>query len=310
MSQAKVSNKPHDEHIEQFLDRLWLQQGVSQHTLSAYRSDLQQLLKFLLHHTACQRLLDAETQHLQDYLLWRRQQGLSPRSTARLLSASKKFYRFALQQLGLQHDPCAQLQRPKQAASIPHSLTESEVEALLQAPDVDTAIGLRDRAMLEVLYASGLRVSELVQLSLSQLSLQQGLVRVIGKGNKERLVPLGEESLDWLERYLKHGRAALHDGAGDWVFVSGRAKQRQSAGMTRQAFWYRIKAYAQQADIRSHLSPHTLRHAFATHLLNHGADLRVLQMLLGHSDLSTTQIYTHVARERLQQLHSQHHPRA
>ncbi|HET8816462.1 MAG TPA: site-specific tyrosine recombinase XerD [Pseudidiomarina sp.] len=293
-----------DEQISAFLDRLWLQQGVSKHTSSAYQSDLRQFQKFLTLHKRPD-LVAVTTEDIEDYLLWRRQQGLSPRSTSRSLSALKKFYQFARTQQWCATDPTARLQRPKQPQSIPHSLSEAEVEALLNAPNPEDSIELRDRAMLEVLYATGLRVTELTQLTTDQISLQQELVRVVGKGNKERLVPLGEEALHWVQNYLRSARHALHQKPGDWLFITNRG-----GPLTRQAFWYRIKLYAQRADIRSHLSPHTLRHAFATHLLNHGADLRVLQMLLGHSDLSTTQIYTYVARERLQQLHAQHHPRA
>ncbi|MDX1704879.1 site-specific tyrosine recombinase XerD [Pseudidiomarina sp.] len=293
-----------DEIISGFLDRLWLKQGVSKNTSAAYQNDLRSFQDYLSRQKSSD-LLAVNVNDLEDYLLWRRQQGLSPRSTARALSALKKFYHYARTENLCSSDPTARLLRPKQPQSIPHSLSESEVNALLDAPDTEDPLQLRDRAMLEVLYATGLRVTELVQLTLSQVSLQQELVRVIGKGNKERLVPLGEEAMDWLQRYLKEARRELHEQPGDWVFVT-----RRGGPLTRQAFWHRIKFYAGQADIRSHLSPHTLRHAFATHLLNHGADLRVLQMLLGHSDLSTTQIYTHVARERLQQLHATHHPRA
>lgn len=293
-----------DEEITRFVERLWLKQGISQHTSSAYQTDLRSFQKFL----SCfqsNTLLTAQQQDLERYLLWRRQQGLSPRSTSRALSALKKFYQYAIAERLIGQDPTAQLKRPKQPQSIPHSLSEAEVEALLDAQDVTDPVQLRDKAMLELLYATGLRVTELVQLTVDQVHLQQELVRVIGKGNKERLVPLGEEALDWLQRYFAEARQVLHAQPGNWVFVT-----RRGGPLTRQAFWHRIRYYAQQADIRSHLSPHTLRHAFATHLLNHGADLRVLQMLLGHSDLSTTQIYTHVARERLQQLHATHHPRA
>lgn len=292
------------EQIDRFVERLWLRDGVSDHTSAAYRSDLCQLQLFL---QAQQRpsLSESQVEDLEAYLLHRRQQGFSPRSTSRALSAVKKFFRFARQELGVTHDPTQHLQRPKQPQALPHSLSEVEVEALLAAPDVQLPLELRDRAMLEVLYATGLRVTELVQLRLSQLSISQELVRVIGKGNKERLVPLGEEALTWVSEYLGSARSALHQHDSDWVFITQRG-----GPLTRQAFWYRLKHYAQRAGIDSHLSPHTLRHAFATHLLNHGADLRVLQMLLGHSDLSTTQIYTHVARERLQQLHQQFHPRA
>lgn len=296
----------HAEIIAIFLDRLWLKQGVSPNTSSAYATDLKKFLQFLLAHRGdTAELLSATTSDIEDYLLWRRQQGLSPRSTARALSALKKFYTYAVQERLCHDDPTARLRQPKQPQALPHSLAETEVEALLDAPDTSDPVQLRDRAMLEVLYATGLRVTELTQLTYSQISLQQELVRVIGKGNKERLVPLGETALEWLQRYNKEARAQLSKLPSDFVFIT-----RRGGPLTRQAFWHRIKLYAQQADIRSHLSPHTLRHAFATHLLNHGADLRVLQMLLGHSDLSTTQIYTHVARERLQQLHAVHHPRA
>ena len=284
------------------IEHLWLHQGVSHNTQASYRSDLRRYCDYLSQQQ--HRLLDTTTGGLQDYLLWRRSQGLSPRSTSRFLSAMKKFCQFAIKQNWLSHDPSATLKRPKLPQAIPHSLSEEDVEALLDAPDTDTELGLRDRTMLEVLYASGLRVTELIRLQLEQISLKQGLVRIIGKGDKERLVPLGEEALDWLQRYLQYGRPALSDKSSPWIFITQRGTL-----LTRQAFWYRIKHYADRAGIRAHLSPHTLRHAFATHLLNHGADLRVLQMLLGHSDLSTTQIYTQVARERLQSLHAQHHPR-
>ncbi|KFZ31721.1 hypothetical protein IDSA_03255 [Pseudidiomarina salinarum] len=301
---ATVVSAEIDEIISGFLDRLWLKQGVSKNTSAAYQNDLRSFQDYLTRQKSSD-LLAVTAGDLEDYLLWRRQQGLSPRSTARALSALKKFYQYARTENLCASDPTARLLRPKQPQAIPHSLSESEVNALLEAPDTEDPIHLRDRAMLEVLYATGLRVTELVHLTMSQVSLQQELVRVVGKGNKERLVPLGEEAMDWLQRYLREARRAIHQQPGDWVFVT-----RRGGPLTRQAFWHRIKFYAGQADIRSHLSPHTLRHAFATHLLNHGADLRVLQMLLGHSDLSTTQIYTHVARERLQQLHATHHPRA
>ena len=291
-----------EERIDAFTEHLWLHHGASENTQAAYRSDLRRFCEYLLPNKI--PLLEVDELTLQDYLLWRRTQGLSPRSTSRFLSSAKKFFQFAVKQQWVSHNPTAKLKRPKLPQSIPHSLSEADVESLLQAPEVDTAIGLRDRTMLEVLYATGLRVTELVRLQYDQVSRQQGLVRVVGKGDKERLVPLGEEALEWLERYLKHGRTALTDKQSPWVFVTKRGSL-----LTRQAFWYRLRHYAETAGIYAHLSPHTLRHAFATHLLNHGADLRVLQLLLGHSDLSTTQIYTQVARERLQALHAQHHPR-
>lgn len=294
------------EIIAAFLERLWLKQGVSKHTSSAYGTDLKKFLSYLLSVDAGEvDLLAVYPEQIEDYLLWRRQQGLSPRSTARAVSALKKFYTYAVTERLCSNNPTERLHQPKQTQAIPHSLAEVEVEALLNAPDESDPVQLRDRAMLELLYATGLRVSELTLLTHEQISLQQELVRVVGKGNKERLVPLGETALEWLLRYENEARPLLSEAQSDYVFIT-----RRGGPLSRQAFWYRIKYYAKVADIRSHLSPHTLRHAFATHLLNHGADLRVLQMLLGHSDLSTTQIYTHVARERLQQLHAQHHPRA
>ena len=289
--------------IELFLDSLWVERGASDHTLTAYGSDLKALATALV--AGGKGLRSADRSDLLDYLATRVQQGAKPRTTARLLSSQRRFYRFLLREGRIQEDPTAQIEAPKLGRPLPKSLTEEDVEALLAAPDTADPLGLRDRAMLELLYASGLRVSELVGLKLGEVSLGQGVVRVFGKGGKERLVPMGEECLEWLQRYLDEGRSALLAGRmAEAVFVT-----RRGGPMTRQAFWYLIKRYSRQAGIKSELSPHTLRHAFATHLLNHGADLRVLQMLLGHSDLSTTQIYTHVARERLKSLHAAHHPR-
>lgn len=289
--------------IDQFLDNLWVERGVSDHTLKAYGSDLEGLAHSLI--ASKTHLLAASRGDLLSYLGKRVEKGASPRTTARLLSSLRRFYRYLLREGQVVDDPTAQIDAPKLGRPLPKSLTEADVEALLSAPYIEDPLGLRDRAMLELLYASGLRVSELVGLKLGEVSLTQGVVRVFGKGGKERLVPMGEECLEWLESYLADSRPALLAGRRDEaVFVT-----RRGAAMTRQAFWYLIKRYAQQAGIASTLSPHTLRHAFATHLLNHGADLRVLQMLLGHSDLSTTQIYTHVARERLKSLHAEHHPR-
>lgn len=289
--------------IERFLDALWLERGLSENTLAAYRSDLQGLALWLEAQEL--DLLGAARHDLLHYLQQRVEQGASPRSSARLLSSLRRFYRHQLRERLLDDDPSARIDAPKLGRALPKSLTEEEVERLLASPDVSAAMGLRDRAMLEVLYASGLRVSELVSLLLPQVNLQQGLVRVIGKGNKERLVPLGEEALNWLERYVREGRGLLLGmNQSDVLFPS-----RRGAAMSRQAFWQLIKRYAVKAQINKPLSPHTLRHAFATHLLNHGADLRVVQLLLGHSSLSTTQIYTHVARERLKNLHAVHHPR-
>ena len=289
--------------LERFLDALWMEQGLSDHTLAAYRADLKGVAVFLK--KQARTLLSAQRQDLLAYLTQRVKMGVRPRTTARLLSSLRRFYQYLVREGRLKVDPSAQIDAPKLGRPLPKSLTEAEVETLLKAPDVNHLLGLRDRAMLEVLYASGLRVSELVNLQVTQINLRQGVLRVVGKGNKERLVPLGEEAAEWLQRYLEEARPALLRGRMcDEFFVT----QRRSA-MTRQAFWYLIKRYAQRAKIATALSPHGLRHSFATHLLNHGADLRALQMLLGHSNLSTTQIYTHVARERLKGVHAVHHPR-
>lgn len=289
--------------VERFLDALWLERGLSENTLAAYRSDLLGLSVWLQGREV--DLLGAGRADLLGYLQQRVEQGAKPRSSARLLSSMRRFYRYLVRERQLSEDPSARIDAPKLGRSLPKSLTEEEVEALLAAPDTASMLGMRDRAMLEVLYASGLRVSELVGLTLQQLNLQQGLVKVVGKGNKERLVPLGEEALSWVERYVREARGLLlGTGQNDVLFPS-----RRGSAMTRQAFWQLIKRYAAQASINKPLSPHTLRHAFATHLLNHGADLRVVQLLLGHSSLSTTQIYTHVARERLKNIHALHHPR-
>jgi integrase/recombinase XerD len=233
------------------------------------------------------------------------QHGARPRSTARQLSSIRRFYRYMLREGRISEDPSTRIDMPKLGRPLPKSLTEAEVITLLKTPDIENPLGVRDRAMLEVLYATGLRVSELVSLRLDQVNLRQGVVRVLGKGNRERLVPIGEEAQTWVEKYLREARRdIIGEQQTDYLFPT-----RRSDHMTRQAFWHIIKRYAQKAGIHGNLSPHTLRHAFATHLLNHGADLRVVQMLLGHSDVSTTQIYTHVARERLKDLHAQHHPR-
>lgn len=296
-----------DQHrlLESFLDDLWLHQGVSQHTLSAYKTDLSHFVRFLnAQHLA--PLADLQETEIRRYIQHRQQQGHSQRSIARFISSARKFYRYLLRTEVRRDDPSAHVQAPKQARQLPQSLSEADVEALLEAADTSTTLGLRDRCMLEVLYATGLRVTELIGLRLSEISTRQGVVRITGKGDKERLVPLGEEALDWLHNYLQRSRPELAQGQSlDTVFLSTRGTQ-----MTRQTFWHRIKALALSAGLSSELSPHTLRHAFATHLLNHGADLRALQMLLGHADIATTQIYTHVARARLLALHSEHHPRA
>lgn len=286
-----------------FTDAVWVERGLSENTLAAYRADLQGLAVWL--GGRGRSLLAAQRDDLLDYLAFRVRQGARPRSTARLLSSLRQFYRHLLRQGRITADPSARIDAPKLGRALPKALTEAEVETLLAAPDISDLLGLRDRTMLEVLYATGLRVSELVHLTVDQVNLRQGVVRITGKGRKERLVPFGEEALAWLERYLAQSRPLLLRGQlSDALFPTQRG-----AGMTRQGFWVLIKRYARRADITKPLSPHTLRHAFATHLLNHGADLRVVQLLLGHSDLSTTQIYTHVARERLKSLHARHHPR-
>ncbi|QHM72297.1 site-specific tyrosine recombinase XerD [Mixta intestinalis] len=296
---------PDNELIEQFLDALWIERNLAQNTLTSYRRDLQSLAGWLAHHQ--RTLLQAEAVDLQAFLADRVEGGYKATSSARLLSAMRRLFQYLYREKLRNDDPSALLSSPKLPQRLPKDLSEAQVDRLLQAPSVEQPIELRDKAMLELLYATGLRVSELVGLTVSDVSLRQGVVRVIGKGNKERLVPLGEEAIHWLEQYMEHGRPWLLNGRViDVLFPSSRAQQ-----MTRQTFWHRIKHYAVLAGIDSEkLSPHVLRHAFATHLLNHGADLRVVQMLLGHSDLSTTQIYTHVATERLRQLHQQHHPRA
>lgn len=289
--------------IDAWLDALWMERGLSAHTLASYRSDLTLFAGWLV--PLGLGLQDVRRQHIHEYLRHRLGQGAHARSQARLLSCLRGFYRHGMRERLFEEDPTLRIASPRLGRPVPKSLTEEDVERLLAAPDVGTPIGLRDRTMLEVLYASGLRVTELVTLSIPQLGLRQGLVRVTGKGSKERLVPLGEEAIGWLERYLRDARPGLLDGKVSDLLFPGRA----AAPLTRQAFWYRVKAAARQADITKPLSPHTLRHAFATHLLNHGADLRAVQMLLGHSNLSTTQIYTHVARARLKALHAAHHPR-
>jgi len=291
------------EILESFLDALWIERGLTTATLSAYRSDLTALGVWLA--ARGRTLVSAGREDLLAYLAERVGQGMKARSSARLLSSVRRLYRYLLLTSGVDVDPSYGIESPKLGRPLPKSLTETEVEALFAAPDTGRPLGVRDRAMLELMYASGLRVSELVALALPRINLGQGVVRVLGKGGKERLVPLGEEALAWVERYLHEARPVLLGGrTHEALFVTQRGE-----GMTRQAFWYLIKRYAAAAGIRVPLSPHTLRHAFATHLLNHGADLRVLQLLLGHSDLSTTQIYTHVARERLKSLHARHHPR-
>ncbi len=288
--------------LDAFIDHLWLEDGLAKNTLESYRTDLSQFAVWLSKNKVS--LLEASQANIQQYLAVKFPHS-KPRSVSRLIASLRRFYRYCLREHILEVDPTLQIDSPKLPRSLPKSLNEEEVENLLSAPNTSEPIGLRDRAMLELLYASGLRVSELVTIKVTEVSTQDGVVRVTGKGSKTRLVPMGEEAADWIIRYLKHARPEiLQRKMSDALFVTNRA-----AAMTRQAFWYLIKRYAIQAGIHKPMSPHVLRHAFATHLLNHGADLRVVQMLLGHSDISTTQIYTHVARERLKSLHSAHHPR-
>lgn len=292
--------------LDAFCDQLWLEDGLAKNTLEAYRRDLRLLGEWLA--GAGRGLLEASEVDLLGYLAARHEAAQRPRAStqARALSSFKRFYHYALRERRITADPTLKLDRPKKPPRFPKTLSEEEVEALLGAPDVEVPLGLRDRAMLETLYATGLRVSELVALKLAETNLDMGVVRVFGKGGKERLVPLGEVAVEWLERYLKTARPLLAKGRlNDAMFLTPRGEP-----MTRQAFWYLIKRHAKKAVPGVALSPHTLRHAFATHLLNHGADLRVVQMLLGHADITTTQIYTHVARERLKRLHAIHHPRA
>lgn len=288
--------------LDSFIDHLWLEDGLSKNTLESYRLDLTAFALWLPKQS--KQLLTVDQADIQQYLAVKFPLS-KPRSIGRLIASLRRFYRYLLRENKISKDPTLQIESPKLPRSLPKSLNEDEVVGLLNAPNVEKAAGLRDRAMLELLYACGLRVSELVGIKLTEVSVNEGVVRVTGKGSKTRLVPMGEEAADWLSRYIKYARSEiLQKRLCDALFVTNRGE-----AMTRQAFWYLIKRYAFLAGITKHISPHVLRHAFATHLLNHGADLRVVQMLLGHSDISTTQIYTHVARERLKQLHSMHHPR-
>lgn len=290
--------------VSRFVDALWVEEGLSENTRKAYTSDLEHFQSWLFRQYT--RALDeAGSPDIEAYLAEKYRQQLSTRSMARLLSCLRKFYRFELREGRVALDPTLPIQAPRLGRPLPRTLTERDVEALLDAPDVDDVLGCRDRAMLEVLYATGLRVSELVGLQIAQINLRQGVVRVVGKGGKDRLTPLGEPAEEWINRYVIQSRPGLLGARkSDDLFVTARG-----CAMTRQAFWYIIKRHALNAGIHKPLSPHTLRHAFATHLLNHGADLRVVQLLLGHSDLSSTQIYTHVAQERLKDLHGRCHPR-
>ena len=299
---AEIDQVKNPSELDTFIDHLWLEDGLSKNTLESYRADLSQFHTWLI--TQQRDLLSVNQADIQHYLAFKFPQS-KPRSISRLVASMRRFYRYALRENLIETDPTLQIESPKLPRSLPKSLNEQEVSDLLSAPDINQPIGLRDRAMLELLYASGLRVSELVTVKVNDVSTQDGVVRVTGKGSKTRLVPMGQEAASWIDQYLNYARPEiLQNKLCDALFVTNRADM-----MTRQAFWYLIKRYALLAGIHKHMSPHVLRHAFATHLLNHGADLRVVQMLLGHSDISTTQIYTHVARERLKQLHSVHHPR-
>ncbi len=291
--------------MEQFLDTIWLERGLSENTVVSYRNDLTKLLSWMQANNY--RLDFISLSGLQEYQAWLADQNYKQSSRARMLSATRRLFQYLHREKIRSDDPTALLISPKLPRRLPKDLTEDQVEDLLNAPDLNDPVELRDKAMLELLYATGLRVTELISLTMENISLRQGVVRVVGKGGKERLVPMGESAIEWIETFLHQGRSELlGQQTSDVVFPSKRAQQ-----MTRQTFWHRIKHYAVIAGIDiEKLSPHVLRHAFATHLLNHGADLRVVQMLLGHSDLSTTQIYTHVATERLKQIHSEHHPRA
>lgn len=296
-------NLPEQALIERYLDALWMERGLSRNTLDAYRRDLETCRDWLTADGVC--LQRAQSGDVQRYLAHRLEHRLSARSTSRTLSCLRGFYRYLVREKLIKQDPTALIENPKLGRPLPKSLTEQDVERLLAAPVGDSPLVLRDRAMLELLYATGLRVSELVGLTLPQVNTRQGIVRVMGKGGKERLVPMGEEALAHLAAYFAGGRPSLMgSGGSDVVFPSERQQQ-----MTRQTFWHRVRHWAAVAGIEKPLSPHTLRHAFATHLLNHGADLRVVQLLLGHSDLSTTQIYTHIAQSRMKEIHARHHPR-
>ncbi len=294
-----------DPIIDQFADALWLSDGLARNTIESYQRDVTQLHDWLAMHQRA-TVSRATSGDLKDFLAHRVDVAKSsPRSTARLTSALKRFFQYLIQERFITHDPSAALESPKLTRGLPTSLSERDVESLLNAPDVNTPLGLRDRAMLETLYATGLRVTELVTLKVVQVSLEMNVVRVIGKGNKERLVPMGEVAAEWIQRYKLQARGEiLGEQKTPDLFVTQRG-----AAMTRQMFWHTIKAQAFRAGIHVPISPHTLRHAFATHLINHGADLRVVQLLLGHADITTTQIYTHVARERMKALHAMHHPR-
>jgi integrase/recombinase XerD len=289
--------------VDRFLDAIWMERGLSENTLDAYRADLLALDQRLKGRDV--EIVRASKADLLEYISWRVEGGAKPRSTARQLSSFRRFYRYLLREGVITVDPTADIAMPKIGRALPQTLTEDEVDALLAAPNVSEPLGNRDRAMLELLYATGVRVSELINLKMSQMNLNQGVIRIVGKGDRERLIPLGDEAQDWLRDFIDGARIEiLLERQTDYLFPTRRGDR-----MTRQAFWHIIKRYGKKAGVQKKLSPHTIRHAFATHLLNNGADLRVVQLLLGHSDVSTTQIYTHVARERMKELHSQHHPR-
>ena len=292
------------ELVDRFLDAIWMERGLSPNTLGAYRADLMTLGRGL---SVGSKSIDmADKADLLAFIAHRVENGAKPRSTARQLSSFRRFFRYIMREGLRDNDPTADIEMPRIGRSLPQTLSEEEVDSLLNAPNTDEPLGHRDRAMLEVLYATGLRVSELINLKQSQINFNQGVLRIIGKGDRERLIPLGEESQRWLKNFIDGPRMdILLERQTDYLFPTRRGDR-----MTRQAFWHIIKRYAAKSGIRKKMSPHSLRHAFATHLLNRGADLRVVQLLLGHSDLSTTQIYTHVARERLKDLHREHHPRS
>ncbi|MDJ0941429.1 MAG: site-specific tyrosine recombinase XerD [Woeseiaceae bacterium] len=289
--------------VDRFLDAIWMERGLSQNTLGAYRADLMTLGRSLSEQN--KSIDEADKADLLAFIAKRVESGAKPRSTARQLSSFRRFFRYIMREGLRDTDPTADIEMPRIGRSLPKTLTEDEVDALLNAPNTDEPLGHRDRAMLELLYATGLRVSELINLKQSQINFNQGVLRIVGKGDRERLIPLTDDAQRWLRDFIDGPRMEiLLERQTDYLFPTRRGDR-----MTRQAFWHIIKRYAEKAGIRKKLSPHSLRHAFATHLLNRGADLRVVQLLLGHSDLSTTQIYTHVARERLKDLHSEHHPR-
>jgi len=300
-----VQREQDEQLVARFSEAIWLEDGMGEKTRAAYSSDLYRLSEWLQQQAGKPGLVAVSRGDLLAWMSFGLADGVKASTAARRLSCIRRFYRYLLREGLIAEDPTLRIDSPRLPRRLPDTLTEQEIDRLLDEPDPELALELRDKAMLEILYGCGLRVSELTGLTVDQVNLRQGVVRITGKGNKERLVPLGEEALDWLIRYMREGRAELLKGkSSDALFPGNRA-----GPMTRQTFWYRVRHYASRVDINKHLSPHTLRHAFATHLLNHGADLRVVQMLLGHSDLSTTQIYTHVARQRLQDLHQQHHPR-